>query len=80
MDDRIEDYPTQPTDYLPHVIARCIEKANRHGRRFRFSLNGAIAVVSPGQSAEQVQAEIQRQWEAARRPPPPVAGPLDAGA
>ncbi|MBL6081562.1 hypothetical protein JMJ56_26585 [Belnapia sp. T18] len=65
----IVEYETQPTDYLPHVIARCVDKANRHGHRVRFALNGAQVVVYPGQSAIEVDAEVQRQWRAvARRP------------
>ena len=67
MDHGIEDYPTSPTDYLPHVIARCVHKATEHGRRFRFGLNGATVVVSPGQSAASVHEEVQRQWDAARQ-------------
>lgn len=66
MDSEIRDYPTTPTDYLPHVIARCIEKADRTHLPHRFSLNGATVVVSPGQSAAVVQEEVQRQWLAAR--------------
>ncbi|MBL6457414.1 hypothetical protein JMJ55_18935 [Belnapia sp. T6] len=61
----IVDYATQPTDYLPHVITRCIDKANKHGYRVRFALNGADVVVHPGQSAAEVDAEVQRQWQAA---------------
>jgi hypothetical protein len=69
--DGIEDYPTRPDDYLPHIIARCVEKAGRHQRRFRFSLNGATVVVHPGQSAASVNDEVQRQWQAASTSPPP---------
>lgn len=65
----IVEYATQPTDYLPHVIARCVDKANRHGHRVRFALNGAQVVVHPGQSTTEVDAEVQRQWRAAARRP-----------
>jgi hypothetical protein len=65
----IVEYATQPTDYLPHVIARCVEKANNHGHCVRFTLNGAQVVVHPGQSAADVDAEVQRQWRAAASPP-----------
>ena len=67
---RIQDYATQEGDYLPHVILRCIEKANRHQVPHRFRLNGAEVVVQPGQTADAVDAEVQRQWQAAR----PIAG------
>jgi len=65
MGSEIEDYPTRLDDYLPHVIARCVEKAGRHQRPYRFSLNGATTVVQPGQSAASVNADVQRQWQAA---------------
>lgn len=64
MPDQIEDYPTRPDDYLPHVIARCVDKASRYQRPFRFSLNGATVVVQPGQSAAAINDEVQRQWQA----------------
>ncbi|WP_159347257.1 hypothetical protein [Roseomonas harenae] len=73
MTDRVEDYPTLPTDYLPHVIARCLEKANRHQLPHRFRLNGAEVIVFPGQTAEAVNAEVQRQWQAARTLPAATA-------
>lgn len=63
----IEDYPTRLDDYLPHVIARCVEKASKHQRPYRFSLNGATTVVQPGQSAASVNEDVQRQWQAATR-------------
>lgn len=66
MDNMIKDYPTAEGDYLPHVINRCIEKANRHGTPHRFRLNGAEVVVHPGQTAEAVNDEVQRQWQAGR--------------
>jgi hypothetical protein len=66
MTDGIEDYPTRPDDYLPHVISRCVDKAARHGHPYRFSLNGATVVVHPGQSAASVNEEVQRQWTAMR--------------
>lgn len=72
MADVIVDYPTLDSDYLPHVIARCVDKATRHGQPHRFSLNGAVVVVQPGQSEVDVDAEVQRQWQAARRTAPPV--------
>jgi hypothetical protein len=62
----VQDYPTTETDYLPHVIARCVEKANRHGTPYRFRLNGAEVIVRPGKTAEEVNQEVQRQWQAAR--------------
>ncbi|HEY4250678.1 MAG TPA: hypothetical protein VGM87_05745 [Roseomonas sp.] len=65
----VVDYPTFDTDYLPHIITRCLDKANRHQVPHRFTLNGAVVVVSPGQSAEAVTAEVQRQWQAARTAP-----------
>jgi hypothetical protein len=65
MSNEIEDYPTRLDDYLPHVIARCVEKANKHQRPYRFSLNGATTVVHPGQSAAAVNDDVQRQWQAA---------------
>lgn len=68
MSERIEDYPTTELDYLPHVIARCVEKANRHAVPYRFRLNGAEVVVSPGQTAEAVNEEVQRQWRLNRAP------------
>lgn len=68
MSDRVEDYPTTETDYLPHIITRCVEKANRHHVPYRFRLNGAVVVVSPGQTAEAVNDEVQRQWRMARMP------------
>lgn len=68
----IVDYPTFDTDYLPHVIARCLDKANRYQVPHRFTLNGAVVVVSPGQSAHAVDEEVQRQWQAARHLPPPA--------
>ena len=46
----IEDYPTEATDYLPHIITRCLDKANRHKRRYRFQLGAAEVVVSPDQT------------------------------
>jgi hypothetical protein len=64
----IEDYPTRMDDYLPHVITRCVEKANQHQRPYRFSLNGATVVVQPGQSAASVNDDVQRQWQAAAAP------------
>ncbi|UFN49594.1 hypothetical protein LPC08_02820 [Roseomonas sp. OT10] len=63
----IHDYPTQPTDYLPHVIARCVEKADRTRQPHRFSLNGATVIVRPGQSSAAVHEEVQRQWQAAHQ-------------
>jgi hypothetical protein len=65
----IVDYPTYDTDYLPHVITRCLDKANRHQTPHRFTLNGATVVVAPGQSAAAIDAEVQRQWQAARAAP-----------
>lgn len=67
----IIDYPTQLTDYLPHVITRCVEKAAKHGCPVRFVLNGAEVVVQPGQAADEVDAEVQRQWRLAAEPPVP---------
>jgi hypothetical protein len=64
----VQDYPTTEGDYLPHVIARCVEKANRDGLQYRFCLNGAEVIVRPGKSAEEVNEEVQRQWQAARTP------------
>ncbi|WP_159998383.1 hypothetical protein [Roseomonas sp. 18066] len=72
MASEIEDYPTRPDDYLPHVIARCVDKAQHHQRSFRFSLNGATVVVSPGQSAADINEEVQQQWQAAKASPPPA--------
>ena len=66
------EYSTHPTDYLPHVIARCVDRANRHGHAIRFALNGAEVVVHPGQSATEVDAEVQRQWQAAAERPVPL--------
>lgn len=74
MQDDVQEYPTAQTDYLPHVIARCVEKADRQQRPHRFSLNGAVVVVSPGQTAEEVDREVQRQWQAARSLPQPLKG------
>ncbi|MBP0446940.1 hypothetical protein J8J14_19370 [Roseomonas sp. SSH11] len=62
MVQHVQDYPTTEGDYLPHVIARCVEKANRHGVPHRFRLNGAEVIVRPGQDAEAVNEEVQRQW------------------
>lgn len=73
MEDRVEDYPTTATDYLPHIIARCLDKANRHQLPHRFRLNGAEVVVFPGQTAEAVNEEVQRQWQAGRTPPTATA-------
>jgi hypothetical protein len=77
----IIDYPTQPTDYLPHVITRCIEKAAKHGCPVRFALNGAEVAVQPGQTAAEVDAEVQRQWRlAAEKPVPRTSDPgMEAG-
>ncbi|MBP0493956.1 hypothetical protein [Roseomonas indoligenes] len=69
MAQEIRDYPTNESDYLPHVIARCVEKANRYGIPHRFRLNGAEVVVRPGKTAEEVNEEVQRQWQAARALP-----------
>jgi hypothetical protein len=69
----VRDYPTTETDYLPHVIARCVEKANRDGVPHRFQLNGAEVIVRPGKTAEEVNEEVQRQWQAARTAPVAVA-------
>ncbi|MFT8246153.1 hypothetical protein [Roseomonas sp. BN140053] len=69
MSQQIRDYPTTETDYLPHVIARCVEKANRDGLPHRFRLNGAEVTVSPGATAAEVNAEVQRQWQAGRTLP-----------
>jgi hypothetical protein len=69
MAQHVQDYPTTETDYLPHVIARCVEKANRHGVPHRFRLNGAEVTVSPGKTAAEIDEEVQRQWQAARMPP-----------
>lgn len=55
-------YPTQPTDYLPHVIRRCVEKSATQGLPVRFTLLGAEVTVRPGQSAAEVDHEVQRQW------------------
>lgn len=62
----VVDYETSETDYLPHVIARCVEKANRHQLPHRFRLNGAEVIVRPGATAEAVNAEVQRQWQESR--------------
>lgn len=70
VETEIEDYPTEPTDYLPHVITRCLDKARRHNHRYRFQLGGAVVVVSPGQTYESVDAAVQAQWAAASAPPP----------
>ncbi|MFC4167293.1 hypothetical protein [Teichococcus aestuarii] len=69
MSDEIQDYRTTESDYLPHVIARCVEKANRHNLPYRFRLNGAEVVVTPGQTADAVNDEVQRQWQRNRTPP-----------
>ena len=74
MDDNIEDYPTRPDDYLPHIITRCVEKAQQHQHPFRFRLNGATVVVRPGQSAASVNEDVQRQWQAACSSPPASKG------
>jgi len=74
MDASVQDYPTTEGDYLPHVIARCVEKASRSGQPHRFRLNGAEVVVAPGQTAEAVNEEVQRQWQAARPSPAPGTG------
>lgn len=74
MAQAVQDYPTTETDYLPHVIARCVEKANRYGTPYRFRLNGAEVIVRPGKTAEEVNEEVQRQWQAAR-----MAAPMDSG-
>jgi len=71
MSATVQDYPTTEGDYLPHVIARCVEKANRSDQPHRFRLNGAEVVVQPGQTAEAVNAEVQRQWQAGRPAPLP---------
>jgi len=65
----IRDYPTTETDYLPHVIARCVEKANRDDAPYRFRLNGAEVIVRPGKTAAEVDAEVQRQWREGRPAP-----------
>jgi hypothetical protein len=76
----IEDYPTRPDDYLPHVIARCVDKASRYQRPFRFSLNGATVVVQPGQTTDAINDEVQRQWQAAMsRPPQAGSQPAQPG-
>ena len=69
----VVEYPTQPTDYLPHVITRCVEKAGKLGRPVRFALHGAEVTVRPGQPADEVDAEVQRQWRAANTHPMPQA-------
>ena len=69
MATKLQDYPTTESDYLPHVIARCVEKANREDTPYRFRLNGAEVIVRPGKTAEEVNAEVQRQWQAARGAP-----------
>jgi len=69
MAQHVRDYPTSETDYLPHVIARCVEKANRDGTPYRFRLNGAEVIVRPGKTAEEVDEEVQRQWRAGRSAP-----------
>jgi hypothetical protein len=74
MTEKIEDYPTRADDYLPHIIARCVEKAQKHQQPFRFSLNGATVVVHPGQSATSVNDEVQRQWQAAAALAPRLPG------
>lgn len=83
MGDHVEDYPTAETDYLPHIINRCVEKANRHNVPYRFRLNGAVVVVSPGQTAGAVNEEVQRQWRMNRLPrdaaPPATAGAAAPG-
>jgi hypothetical protein len=66
---QIRDYPTTETDYLPHVIARCVEKANRDDTPYRFRLNGAEVIVRPGKTAAEVNEEVQRQWLAGRATP-----------
>ena len=66
MEKGVQDYPTTEGDYLPHVIARCVEKANRHGMPHRFRLNGGEVTVRPGKTAEEVNEEVQRQWQAAQ--------------
>ncbi len=65
----IVEYATRPTDYLPHVIARCVDKVNRLGHPVRFALNGAQVVVHPGQSVVEINTEVQRQWQAAAERP-----------
>jgi hypothetical protein len=70
IETEIEDYPTEPTDYLPHVITRCLDKASRHKRRYRFRLGGAVVVVSPDQTYASVDVDVQAQWAAARGAPP----------
>ncbi|ONG50268.1 hypothetical protein BKE38_18615 [Pseudoroseomonas deserti] len=75
MTAEIEDYPTRPDDYLPHIIARCVDKARAHQRPYRFSLNGATVVVQPGQSAADVNDAVQQQWQAARSGPVASAPP-----
>ncbi|MBI0537883.1 hypothetical protein D9599_20185 [Roseomonas sp. KE2513] len=70
MAQAIKDYTTSETDYLPHVIHRCIEKANRDGVAHRFRLNGAEVIVRPGVTSEAVHAEVQRQWQLGRSPGP----------
>jgi hypothetical protein len=72
----IEDYPTEPTDYLPHIIARCLDKANRHKHRYRFRLGAAVVVVSPDQTYESVNEDVQAQWAAARANPPGGDSPV----
>ncbi|SHJ89417.1 hypothetical protein SAMN02745194_03657 [Roseomonas rosea] len=66
MTSHVQDYPTTESDYLPHVINRCVEKANRDGVPYRFQLNGAEVIVRPGKTAEEVNEEVQRQWQASR--------------
>jgi len=66
----MKDYSTNETDYLPHVILRCIEKANRDQVPHRFRLNGAEVIVRPGVTAEAVNAEVQRQWQLGRSSAP----------
>lgn len=67
----VQDYETNETDYLPHVISRCIEKANKHQLPHRFRLNGAEVIVRPGATAEAVHAEVQRQWQESQAPQGP---------
>lgn len=75
--EQVQDYPTQEGDYLPHVIARCVEKANRHGLPHRFRLNGAEVIVRPGETAEAVNEEVQRQWRSGRAPHEPRPSTAD---
>lgn len=60
----VEDFRTQPGDYLPKVVERVVARANERGTPVRLEFNGIVLVVAPGRTAEDVVEEWERERSA----------------